>query len=256
MKLIQREGYPEEGDLVWCTVTKIQFHSVFCNLEEYDKSGMIHISEVSPGRIRNIHDYVKEGKLVVCKILKISKDKGHIDLSLRRVSDGQRRKKANEIKQENKAEKVLASAAKKLNLTVEELYAKIKKPVLDNYDHFFQAFEEVVDAELKLTSIGIDSLIAKELESTIREKIKPKEVEISGLIHMKSYSSNGIELIKELLKKMNFQKNISITYAGGGGYKLSIVEKDYKLAENLLKEILVVPTVQKEVEFKFDRDQK
>ena len=35
--LLKKKGFPEEDELVMCTVTKVQFHSVFCNLDEYDK---------------------------------------------------------------------------------------------------------------------------------------------------------------------------------------------------------------------------
>jgi len=63
--LLKKEGFPERDEFVLCTVTNIQFHSVFVDLDEYVKPGMIHISEISPGRIRNIRDFVKEGKKVV-----------------------------------------------------------------------------------------------------------------------------------------------------------------------------------------------
>ncbi len=89
--LLKKQGYPEEGELVFCEVTKVQYNSVFVNIEDYNKSGLIHISEISPGRIRNIRDYVKEGKMIVCKVLKTDEKKGHIDLSLRRVTEIQRR---------------------------------------------------------------------------------------------------------------------------------------------------------------------
>ena len=52
--LYRRENYPAEDELVLCTVTKVLNHAVFVNLDEYDKGGLIHISEVAPGRIRNI----------------------------------------------------------------------------------------------------------------------------------------------------------------------------------------------------------
>ncbi|MBI2651000.1 hypothetical protein HYX01_00865 [Candidatus Woesearchaeota archaeon] len=51
--LLQKKGFPEEDELVMCTVLKVQYHSVLVGLDEYGKNGMIHISEVSPGRIRN-----------------------------------------------------------------------------------------------------------------------------------------------------------------------------------------------------------
>src|SRR5210317_879230 len=96
----KRQGYPQDSEVVVCKVTKVQFHSVFVNLEEYGKSGMLHISEVSPGRIRNIRDYVVEGKIIVCKVLKVDEKKGHIDVSLRRVNEGQRKDKLSSVKQE------------------------------------------------------------------------------------------------------------------------------------------------------------
>ena len=104
--LLKKEGFPEEGELVMCTVTNVQYHSVFVRLEEYGKSGMIHISEVSPGRIRNIRDFVKEGKKVICKVLRINLERGHIDLSLRRVSEAQKRNKANDLKKEHKGRRL------------------------------------------------------------------------------------------------------------------------------------------------------
>jgi len=50
--LYQRKGIPEENEIVLCKVTKIYPNSVFVDLLEYAKPGMVHISEVSPGRIR------------------------------------------------------------------------------------------------------------------------------------------------------------------------------------------------------------
>jgi len=90
----KKKGLPEEGEYILCTVKKILFHSVFVSLDEYEhKEGMVHISEVSPGRIRNIRDYVKEGKKLICKVLRVKHDRGQVDLSLRRVSVSMRKKK-------------------------------------------------------------------------------------------------------------------------------------------------------------------
>ena len=105
--LLKKQGFPEESELDLCTVTSVQYHSVFVDIDEYGKSGLIHISEVSPGRIRNIRDFVREGKKVVCKVLRINEEKGYIDLSLRRVNESEKRRKINEIKKEQTAEKVI-----------------------------------------------------------------------------------------------------------------------------------------------------
>ena len=63
--LLKKHGFPEESEIVLCTVTKVQYDSVFVNLNEYGKLGVIHISEISPGRIRNIRDFVKEGRIII-----------------------------------------------------------------------------------------------------------------------------------------------------------------------------------------------
>src|SRR3989338_3423064 len=123
---LKKDGFPEEDELVMCTITKVQPHSVFCNLDEYDKGAMIHISEVSPGRIRNIRDFVKEGKKVVCKVLRVNEEKGHIDLSLRRVTETQRRLKVDEIKQEQKSEKIIEFVTKNNNLDLNKFFNELE----------------------------------------------------------------------------------------------------------------------------------
>jgi len=53
------------------------------------KTGMVHISEVAPTFVKDIHDYVTENQTVKVKILNIGPD-GRISLSMKRVADGHR----------------------------------------------------------------------------------------------------------------------------------------------------------------------
>jgi len=233
----KKEGFPEEDELVLCTVTNVQHHSVFVNMMEYDKTGMIHISEVSPGRIRNIRDYVKEGKVVVCKVLRINKERGHIDLSLRRVNEGQRRSKTNEIKHEQKAEKIVEFVAKKLKTDVKKLYDDISAKIFKSYHMLYPCFEEVIINEKLLKELGISDKTAKELIEIIKQRIKPTEVVISGVLELTSFDSDGVEIIKKALKKANDvdRESIDILYAGGGRYKITVKAENYKTAEKTLE---------------------
>ena len=238
--LLKRTGFPEEDELVMCTVTKVQFHSVFANLDDYGKSGMIHISEVSPGRIRNIRDYVKEGKKVVCKVLRINTERGHIDLSLRRVTETQKRKKVDEIKQEQKAEKILEFVTKDLNLDVKKLFEEIITNISKKYDSLYEFFQEVVTDSSAIKDAGIDAKSAKNLEEAIKSRIKEVSVKIEGKLKLTSYAANGVDVVKEALKKAIEigEENISIKYLGAGSYNLVVNAKDYKEAERILKEVL------------------
>ncbi|RME31102.1 S1 RNA-binding domain-containing protein [Candidatus Woesearchaeota archaeon] len=228
-----RTGYPEEGELVLCTVTSVQYNSVFCRLDEYGKTGMIHISEVSPGRIRNIRDYVVEGKKIVCTVLRIDEEQGHIDLSLRRVSDNLRRQKNALIKQELKAEKIIENLAAELKEDPDKLYEVIAKPILEAYEYVHMAFQEHVDGEFDLRKLNIPKKILSALITRVEEKIKPRSVTISGRLTIETYAPDGIEDVKTALTQ-GLNDNTKIHYLGSGAYKIDVTAEDYKAAEALL----------------------
>lgn len=236
--LYQKDGLPEESELVLCSVTNVQHHSVFVRLEEYGKSGMIHISEISPGRIRNIRDYVVEGKVIVCKVLRINKERGHIDLSLRRVSEGQRREKVNEIKHEQKAEKIIEFVARALKSTKEKIFEEIQGPIFENYPTVYSCFENVIVDEKILSKIGISTKLEKKLVETIKQRIKPPVIVIQGKISISSYESDGVNRVISVVEKLDTYDDVKITYLGGGLYSFSITDEDYKSAEKKIKKIL------------------
>lgn len=233
--LFRKSGMPEEGELVLCTVTKVMFHSVFTNLDEYDKSGMIHISEISPGRIRNIRDFVSEGRKIVCKVLSVNQEKGQIDLSLRRVNEMQKREKIDWVKQEQKAEKIVEMVARKTGKPVEQLYNEISEQVFKKYDSLNTCFQEMVVGNTSLEKLGIDKKISKEVEDAVKQRIKLPEVEIKGNLALSSYTPTGVETVKEALKKAQ-EAGIEVNYAGGGKYSVKVKAQDYKQAEKTLKE--------------------
>ncbi len=261
--LYRREDYPEEGELVLCKVLSVNPNSAFVNLEEYDKQGLIHISEISPGRIRNLYDYVKPGKVIVCKVLRINRERGHIDLSLRRVTEIQHRKKNEEIKQEQTAEKVIEQLAIALKKDFKKLYYEIAEPILDNYNYVFECFDDIVKNEVTvddLKGIGIKADIAKALVDLIKVRIKPKKKVIKGILTIISYEPDGVDVVRGLIKKiLNIKEgssNTSVKYAGSGKYSLEISADNYKIAEKVLERILdfLDESINKDKGlFKFDR---
>ena len=84
----------EEGQIVLCTVEKIVGTTVFVKIQE-DGEGTLITSEISPGRIRNLRDYVVPGKKIVCKILHIRGNRIH--LSLRRVKQNEKKELLDKI---------------------------------------------------------------------------------------------------------------------------------------------------------------
>jgi translation initiation factor 2 subunit 1 len=231
--LLLKSGFPEEDELVLCTVNNIHFHSVFVKLDEYGKTGLIHISEISPGRIRNIRDYVVEGKKIVCKVLKVDKKKGHIDLSLRRVNDNQRKKKVNELKQEQKAEIIIEQVAKNNELDPKKLYYELTEKIFEKYEDLKTCFKEVVKKESILEDLGIEKKIANQLIEIIKVRFKEEDITIGGKLKLRSYRPDGLQLIKKYLKDAE-NAGAKVVYAGGGNYNIQVVSKNYKDAEKIL----------------------
>ena len=237
----KKQGAPEENEIVLCRVTKIYPNSVFVDLLEFKDSGMVHISEVSPGRIRNLRDYVSIGRQVVCKVLKIDRERGHIDLSLRRVNSNQRKEKLDEIKQELKAESIIKSVAKKIKIPVEELYKTISIPIFNDYEYLYDCFRDVADDSVTLESFGIKKAIADEFNEIILDKFKPEKIIVQGEIEIKTYDSMGVDKIKKVLLAIEkISDTMNMSYLGGGRYKLVIEDFDYKPAEEHLAKALEI----------------
>lgn len=241
----KREGFPEESEIVVCTVKKILHDSVFVILDEFkDKEGIVHISEIAPGRIRTIREYVTEGKKILCFVLRINKERNHIELSLRRVTSSQRIKKNQELQLEQKCEKILEILGKNFNLSLKEVYDKIGFKILEKYGLLNPFFKEVSSGNEHLVNSFIsDNKIANKFTELIRSTLKPPEVKVSKQISIKCNASDGIEIIRSsLLKVIEYSKknkfNLDILYVGAPRYRLTITSNEYKKAESFMSDLL------------------
>ena len=86
----------EEGDLVLATVENVTNTMTSVRLES-GQEGTIISSEIAPGRIKHMRQYVVPNKKIVCKILTISGER--INLSLRRVTSKEKKEVMEKYKQ-------------------------------------------------------------------------------------------------------------------------------------------------------------
>ncbi len=228
-----KTGLPEEGELVQCTITSVQHHSVFVRMDEYNRTGMIHISEVAPGRIRNIRDFVAEGKTVVCKVLRVNPERGHVDLSLRRVSDSQRRNKVNELKQEKLANKLIEVVSFNLKKKPEELAELIASKVQEHYVLLFDCFTDIAKGDFAIKELGLPADVEKELEFVIKDRLKPEIIVSKGVLKLTSSAPDGVEVVRSSLAEAE-KAGAQVRYMGGGQYSVSVSAPDHKVAESQL----------------------
>ncbi|MFT7615831.1 MAG: translation initiation factor 2 subunit 1 [Candidatus Woesearchaeota archaeon] len=238
-----KKGFPQEGEIVVCTVTKIHHHSVFVTVDAYSRSAMLHISEVSPGRIRNLREFVKEGKTIICKVLSCDQEKGHVDVSLRRVSEGQRIATLGQMNKEVKAEKIIEAFCADNKLDLKKTYAALVEILAkDNYQFIHKAFDDFVQKKYELTNTGLDPELHAKLHEIVLQRIKPPKVEILAKFKITCFDGESLDVIKTTFAKAIAidTENLVVQYGGGGIYNIRIVCGEFKSAEKILKEVVSI----------------
>ena len=176
----------EEGDVVLCTVDKIAGTIVFVSIEE-NGEGSIITSEIAPGRIRNLRNYVVPKKKIVCKVLRINSS-GNIHLSLRRVTQKEKKEVLEQNKQESKSANILKSI-------LGEKTSKIIKEIKEQTS----ITEFLKDS--KQDSKKLEKLVGKkdaEKILNIVKKEKSKKAIIKKEFYLKTTKPDGLKLIKNI----------------------------------------------------------
>jgi translation initiation factor 2 subunit 1 len=231
-----RREWPAEGDLVVGTVYKVLNYGAFAKLEEYQgKEAFIHISEVSSGWVKNIRDYVRENQKIVARVLRVNPRKGHVDVSMKRIREDQRTRKIQQWKIEQKAEKLLEFAAKSIEKDLDMAYKEVGYAIMDEFGDLYGAFEIAAEeGETSLTSRGMSEEWAVAITGVAKKNISPPEVHITGYVDLKSYASDGVEVIKSALGAID-DEDISIQCVGAPRYRMIVKSSDYIAAEEILK---------------------
>ena len=149
----------------------------------------------------------------------------------------QKEKKNRFIKREQNAEKIVEIAALKLGLKTEDLYKSVFEKINSKYTALKDFFDDVSKDQNILDEFSIDKKQSKILGEIIAIRIKPTEIEIRSKLKMTTYDSDGINVIRESLKKAQEagKDSISISYLGSGTYHLIIKGNDYKEAEKIME---------------------
>lgn len=220
----------EEGDLVLCTVEKIEGAAVFVKIESGGR-GSIVMSEIAPGRIRNLREYIVLNKKIVCKILRHATDENHIELSLRRVTAKERKELMETFQKERGAQNLLKTILKEKAGPIIEKITKKEKVI--------EMLERSKDAPQELENIAGKENAAKILENIGKQK--EKKAIIKKRMKLTTDSPNGLQDLKETLTL----KKAVVKYQGAGIYTLIAETKGFKETNIIMKQI--IEDIEKEV---------
>ncbi len=234
-------GWPEKGDLVVGKVDEIADFGVFIDLEEYeDKRGLVHISEVASGWIKNVRDHVREGQTVVAKVLDIDESSQQIDLSLKDVNEHQRKEKIQEWKNEQKADNWMGIAFGE-DIS-DEQYGAVANALLAEFGSLYDGFEQAAIHGMEaLEDVDLEEEEKRAIVDTARENVSVPYVNVTGYVDIRCPTPDGVDHIKEALKAAGGNGQIpdgvelSVSYVGSPEYRIKVRAPDYKTAESQLE---------------------
>ncbi len=252
-------GWPESGELVVGRVDEIEDFGVFVDLLEYeDKRGLCHISEVASGWIKNVRDHVNVDQRVVAKVLDVDQSAQQIDLSIKDVSDHQRKNKIQEWKNEQKADNWMEIAFGE-DISDDD-YATIANTLLANFDSLYDGFEQAaIHGHEAVEDVDLDEDQLDAIVETAREQVSVPYVTVSGYVDLTCPTSDGVDSVQEALQAAegNGESPVSgdssngtsedgssgipdevelkITYVGAPEYRIEVQAPDYKTAEDQLE---------------------
>ena len=234
----RKAEFPEIGDLVICSVQNVKNFGAFVSLDEYDgKEGFIHVRDVATGWVKYIRDHVREGQKVVCKVLGVDTDRGHIDLTLKQVNDHQRREKIQEHKNEKKAEKLLEIVGTKLGKSLDEAYDEVGAKLVSEFGTLYGSFEQAAVDPGSIGELGIGEEWVSAFAAVASENIQLPSVMIDAVLDVTTPAPDGVDHIREALASGIKSKDakVEISYLGAPRYRITVVAEDYKIAETELK---------------------
>ena len=74
----------KEKDIIRVKITGIQKYGAFASMED-DYNGLIHISEISYGYVKNIHDFMNVGDQIYAEVLNVDENCKQIKLSIKDI---------------------------------------------------------------------------------------------------------------------------------------------------------------------------
>lgn len=237
--------WPETGEMVVATVSRIESYGAYVTLDEYDnKEALLHISEISSRWVRNIRNHVRENQKVVLQVLRVDPSKSQVDLSLRRVNKDDRRKKIEQWKKTRKAETLLKQTATEMKVTPEDLFAEISPKLNEANINLYDTLEQSAKKGEKIfTDLGIKDKTAKALLKVAKEKIVVKGVTVQGVLEVTAMGNKGIEEIKDLFHGLvdlgeETESTVNIYTLGSPKYRVEVTAEDYKKAEFALDRVV------------------
>lgn len=241
-----RKSLPDEGEVLVATVKKVFEQGAYVSLDEYaNLEAYLPWIEVSSKWVKNVRDVVKEGRKIIVKVIRVNKAKGTVDVSLKRVTEDEKKKKMTLWKREQRTDKILELVSQKLGKPEKQAWEEVAWKLEDYYrTDAFSALEKAVkEGERVLRDAGIPDYWIKPLMDEIGKHIEEKKYKASEIIVVRSNAPNGVEKLKELFSAAEEIFNdevgeLRIYTVGAPRYRIEVIGTDQRAVSNELSRLI------------------
>jgi len=246
--MAKKKGVPRWNELVLCTVTRVTPFAAWCTLDEWETpdgkpvEGMIHISEVAGKWVKDIRKFVKQGKQYITRVVRIDREKGFINLSIKRVSKFDQREKTETDRKNKRITGMLMQIARRVGKDKVEKDAEDaiipKLDALNRFDDAYEALEQTADDPSIADEAGIEQPWKDALMEVLRKNFQDKEVEIKAVVEMSSTAADGVKQVVGVLAALEKESGAIVKYISAPRYMVQVKTKTPKEGKRKLEESL------------------
>ncbi len=253
---MEQKAPPKVGELVLARIEKVAQFSAQCKLIEYnDIDAFLPIREVSSGWIKNIHEFIHKGQIVVCRIIFIDKEKNSIDVSIKKVNSEDSKEKMNAYNLERRLWALFQQALKEAKVPGKEQREVYNNYVLGTFGTFTKFIKSAADDTAEFKSADLPKKLKDTVLKLIESSRKTEDRKVVYMMNMYSQNTeNGITQIRNALAQMQ-KDGISVEYIGAPRYRLVSSGSDYSVAEGKIeKAVKDAKAYSKDVKFEIEKE--
>lgn len=232
--------FPEENDIVITRVSEITDTCIYVDLLEYDKRGLIILSELSRKKFKTLNKVVKMGKIEIAKVLRVDKIYGYIDLSKKKVLEEEKSFMEDKWNKSKTVQSIIRYISEKTeNDDLHDLCSRISWPLYKDFDHAHDAFVTISKNSLFDLDLNISENEKYFLLEGIRHYMAPSMITLLSHIEITCFVMNGVDYIKQALKKgEELYENVSIRLETPPIFTILLKTQDVEKGKQMINDII------------------
>jgi len=232
---MENEKLPQLHEIVIGQISKVLQFGAYCKLPEYNNLEVfIPLREVSFGWIKNIHEHLRTGQNVVCKIIYFDRERHTIDASIKQVTSKEEKDKINSYKLEKRLAAMFKQLAKSTASGNPEALAQ---QAVSEFGTFVNLAKAVMEKSPSLEKSGLPKKLLDGIAENIKNIMSKRTFKVSYIMTLLNYNTkSGASQNRELFSEIK-AAGVHLTYISSPKYKVVAEGSSFPEAEAKIKKI-------------------